>query len=106
MCKSDVKRFYDSICVVRVGRYLVQQGCDKALVKAMVICQMLPVVFLGLLSCKISLGRRGLGCLTGTRTAGTIGQIIIQETFQSRKRVWKPWGFPFAGKVLCVCAAG
>ena len=59
---SDVKRFYDSISVVRVARLMKQRGCNHALIAAMIRCQMFPTIYCNLLSCRVVLKQRSLSC--------------------------------------------
>jgi len=61
---SDIRRFYDSICVLKVVRYLLSQGCPQNLCAAVLRSQMKPCIDMHLLGTSRVLLPRSVGGLT------------------------------------------
>jgi hypothetical protein len=77
--QADVRRYYDSVDLLRVGRCLSSRGADDGIVRAVLNFQMLPGVTLNCPFGTVAIHSRTLGTLTGSRCAGVLGQIPVLD---------------------------
>ena len=77
MGQADVRRYYDSVDLLLVGRCLIARGVQSSIVRAFLIFQLLPSVVINSRLGSVAVHRRTLGTLTGSRSAGVLGQIPI-----------------------------
>ena len=86
---SDIRRFYDSICPIRVANDMRRMGCPPSLCATVVRIQLCPSVTFHALGCTSPLLPRCSSTLTGSRTAGALGRIIVCESVKSiSSQVW------------------
>ena len=89
----DIKRFYDSILMLRIHRYLLHRGCDFRLAACLLRLHMCPAVLITFANCEVGIGSRTVGVLTGTRTAGLLGRIPVEDVIQKRHHIWEQYCF-------------
>jgi len=77
--QADVRRYYDSVDLLRVGRCLTARGVPRNIVKAALNFQLLPRVCINSCFGGVDVHRRTLGTLTGSRCAGVLGQVPILD---------------------------
>jgi len=93
IAQMDIKRFYDSIWMLRIHRYLVHRGFDVRLSACLLRLHVCPAVIITFARCEVAIGNRTIGVLTGTRTAGLLGRIPVEDTIQKRHHVWEQYCF-------------
>ena len=79
IAQMDIKRYYDSIPVLRIYRYLVNRGCDQSAAVCLLRLHTCPEVFLSFGGACTSIQGRTVGALTGTRTAGLLGRVPVED---------------------------
>ena len=77
--QADVRRYYDSVDLLLVGRCLIARGVHSTIVRAVLQFQLLPTVFINSRFGSVPTHQRTLGTLTGSRCAGVLGQIPILD---------------------------
>eukprot|EP00928_Gymnodinium_smaydae_P021212 TRINITY_DN18258_c1_g1_i1.p1 TRINITY_DN18258_c1_g1~~TRINITY_DN18258_c1_g1_i1.p1 ORF type:complete len:557 (+),score=32.02 TRINITY_DN18258_c1_g1_i1:406-2076(+) len=102
IAQADIKRFYDSIDVLRVGSCLLQNGVHPFIVFIIVAFQVCPAIQIRRGSRVATIGVRLLGALTGSRTAGICGRIVVADAIRSSYDVWKHVAFNFAGNTIAL----
>lgn len=98
--QADVARYYDSISVLLCCYKLLKIGVDKGLVAGLCRLQLMPVVILHVLSATARVDQRTNGSITGTRTAGTLGQIPVESVCRDNAQVLSGLGFQAGGSII------
>ena len=93
IAQLDIEKYYDSIRLLIVGRWLVSHGCPVALAACALRQQMMPQVSLNISGVDVAIPARSCGSLTGSRVAGTLARVPVESTIQARHAHWKRWGF-------------
>ena len=79
VAQMDIKRYSDSIPLVRVSRYLVCHGCSRAGAACLLRLHCCVPVALGFDAGEVKLQNCTIGVLTGTRTAGLRGRVPVED---------------------------
>jgi hypothetical protein len=77
--QCDIKGYYVNLSVLRIVLFLETRGLPRALAAAVVRQQMLPELFLSVGGFAEAVGHRSSGCLTGSRVAGALGRVPVEE---------------------------
>ena len=93
LAQADVASHYDTLCSVRITRWLLKSGCEPSLAIAALRFQLLPEVILQSGSMQCCIQNRSCGSLTGSRTAGAWGRIPVEATLAKRNSEWQHLGF-------------
>ena len=91
--QADIRQYYDSLHLLRVFRFLVDQGVPIALATACIRHQLLCRVRIRIGPSFAIIVRRTLGSLTGSRLAGMAARVPILHMCHTRVAVWKQYGF-------------
>jgi hypothetical protein len=94
VAQADIEKYYDSLPVVLVAQWLEHHGFCRSWCAAAVRMQLLPSVELAAGSVTVSIGHRSAGSLTGSRVAGALGRVPVEETMAARAHIWQCDGFP------------
>ena len=100
--QSDIEKFYDSLPVLRIVRWLVSRGMSAGLAACILRHQMCPRILLSCGKATARIGKRSIGGLTGSRVAGFLGRVPVEAIASERSVHWKRWGFHFAQHTLCL----
>ena len=92
--QADVKQFFDSLNLLRIFRLLVSEGLSEPLAAACLRHQLLPKVLIKFGSASMTIQRRTMGSLTGSRLAGMSARVPVEHLCRERAAHWKDWGFP------------
>lgn len=77
--QTDIRTFYDKIDVGRAVMEAASRGLPPAIAAAAVRHQLLPCIQTHAADvCVGQLGRRATGALTGSRTAGALGRVVVR----------------------------
>ena len=90
----DILQYYDNIDCIRCWNYLIAAGLPGATATAILRHQLFvqfSMRFAGR-DAAVDLRARTRGTLTGSRTAGALGRIAVEDAFRSRWHAWQPWG--------------
>jgi len=93
IAQMDIKRYYDSIPILRIYRYLVNRGCDAPAAACLLRLHCCPSVTLSWGVASVVIEGRSSGALTGTRTAGLLGRVPVEDVVRQRHHVWEQWAF-------------
>ena len=77
IAQEDIEKYYDSLRLLRVARWLQRNGATSATCAAMLRHQMLPQVTLAIGGIEVSFSNRSVGSLTGSRVAGALGRVPV-----------------------------
>ena len=91
--QMDIRRYYDSIPVLRVFRHLVRLGGDRGCAGCLLRLHCCPTVELCFGSAAVTIQARSVGALTATRTAGVLGRIPVEDVIKNRHHVWEQFCF-------------
>ena len=83
LAQADVEKHYDTVNVFLVASWLLRQGADASQVAACVRHQLLTSLEIRISTVHIVLTRRCLGTLTGSRLAGALGRIPVEESMHA-----------------------
>ena len=81
--QMDIASYFDALPCVSVVQWLVSQGLPASLGAAVVRHQLLVQVLVNFRGALWPVGVRSSGTLTGSRTAGALARVPIQEAFES-----------------------
>jgi hypothetical protein len=95
--QADIEKYYDSLDVLSVVRRLEANGLSRGTAGAIVRHQMIVQVFLQVRGVQQCVGARGCGSLTGSRVAGALGRVPVEETLCRMGPHWKAMGFSLDG---------
>jgi len=102
VAQMDIKRYYDSIPVLRIHRYLVSRGCCPSAAACFLRLHCCPSVSLSWGVASVTIAGRTVGALTGTRSAGLLGRVPVEDVIQQRHQVWEQYGFKTTTDVLAL----
>ena len=102
IAQEDIEKFYDSISLLRVARWLVNNGAPHALAACVLRQQLLPQVVLNAGGVAVPIRNRSTGSLTGSRVAGAMGRVPVESTIRDRHFAWKRHGFKAGTHTLTV----
>ena len=97
IAQADIEKYYDSLPVLRVVRWLDANGLELAWCAAALRHQLLPKVSLRTSNSITVLGSRSAGSLTGTRVAGALGRVSVEEALIALADPLMNIGFPGPG---------
>jgi len=103
IAQSDIEKFYDSLPILRIMRWLTSRGVPANAAACAVRHQMCPTVVLKVGSSEVKIGGRTVGGMTGSRTAGFLGRIPVEAIIADRRSHWRPHGFRTDSSPLCLC---
>ena len=104
IAQQDIASFYDSLPILLIAEYLVENGIPSSHVACLVCQQLCPRVIVRCGGVAEYVGRRCVGGLTGSRVTGLLGRVPVEESFASRCSEWRTWGFKLNDhKVLMAC---
>ena len=104
VAQCDIEKFYDSLPVLLIMRWLVSRGVPASRVACVVRHQMCPRVVLQFGgSEEVTVSNRTIGGLTGSRTAGFLGRIPVEAIIAERREFWTRFGFHAGNDVFSVC---
>ena len=103
VAQSDIEKYYDSLPVLRVVRWLIAHGVPSSLATCLTRHQMCPHVILKCGSVDVPIGARTVGGLTGSRIAGFLGRIPVEAIIADRHPHWRRHGFHANQVALCMC---
>jgi hypothetical protein len=95
IAKADIETFYDSLNMILVALWLQDHGLAKADCARVVRLQLLPRLVLHIGGAKAIFKCRACGSLTGSRVAGALGRVPVEDTMSRRWRFWQSFGFHF-----------
>ena len=98
--QGDIERYYDSINVIRSCRRLIEAGVHPGHVAASCRLQSLPQVQLKVMSQHCTIVARTLGTLTGSRTAGILGRVPIEDVCRKHSTSLRRLGFSAGARVI------
>jgi len=102
IAQMDIKRYYDSLPILRIFRYLVGRGCSTPALGCLLRLHCCPPVSLSWGIASTTVEGRSVGALTGTRTAGLLGRVPVEDVILQRHQVWERWGFKTSTDVLAL----
>ena len=104
VAEADIEKYYDSLDPFALCTFLSGRGVDESMLAAVLNAQMSPSVKLRVGSSPPLLMRsRSSAALTGSRLAGSLGQIPILHAIESRRSTWYPKAFSFGGEQIILC---
>ena len=93
VAQQDIEKFYDSISLLRVARWLCRNGASHSLAASALRQQMLPSVVLNLNGLTVPIVNRCKGSITGSRVAGALGRVPVESIIRDRHGLWRRHGF-------------
>ena len=90
----DALSHYDNLDIIRIAKWLQTHGVPDDLVRATVIFQTMIPVELQIAGECIQIDRRTRGGLTGTRTAGQLGRVPIEDAMNQVHAELEHYGAP------------
>jgi hypothetical protein len=93
IAQMDIRRYYDSIPIVRIYRYLVGMDCSRARAACLLRLHCSTPIELSFDAGSIRVLSRTVGALTGTRTAGLLGRIPVEDVIKHRHSAWEQLSF-------------
>ena len=103
VAQADIEKYYDSLPVLRIARWLVSNGTPACHAACLVRHQMCPRIVLRSGTIEFELGNRTVGALTGSRTAGLLGRIPVEAILVDRHAQWEAHGFHKSQGSLTMC---
>lgn len=98
--QCDIAAYYDSLPVFQIVQYMVQHGLSPVVGTIIMTIQMVPSLLLQMgpgCDDMVHIPWRRKGGLTGTRTAGALGQIPVRHIQKEKHATWESWGFKLSG---------
>ena len=93
IAQQDVQTFYDTLRMLRIAKWLQNRGLNPGLTACLLRHQLLTQVVLRSGALAIPITNRSVGGLTGSRLAGALGRVPIEDVIELRHDHWKKWGF-------------
>ena len=82
IAQEDIKQHYDNVDTIKVFRWLVANNCAPALAATFLRHQLLPTIHLRVGTGHSVISNRARGTLTGSRLAGQLGRIPVQDSLR------------------------
>ena len=102
--QEDVRSHFDTLAMPLILHWLRRHKVDPALIGAAMRCQMMPEVVLQCQGAETSITGRATGGLTGSRVAGALARIPIEQTLSDVAAIAGSLGFD-AGPVRLTFAS-
>ena len=96
LAQFDIHAYYDSLDLLLVVTWLtrhIADLCDPAVAVAALRWQMLPSIVVDAHMGSFEVARRTVGSLTGSRTAGALGRVPVEQVMRSLADRLNSWGF-------------
>ena len=93
VAQMDIKRYYDSIPTLRIFIFLAKASNNPAAAACLLRLHMCPIVALCFSNVCVNVTGRSIGVLTGTRTAGLVGRVPVEDIIHKRHHIWEEWCF-------------
>jgi len=103
VAQCDIEKYYDSLPVLKIMWWLVDNGVAPGHAACLVRHQMCPQVVLKCGSAEAVVKNRTVGGLTGSRTAGFLGRIPVESIIADRCSRWRRLGYHAGQHVFCLC---
>jgi hypothetical protein len=103
VAQQDIEKYYDSIHLLLVSRWLLRTGAPRTIVACALRQQMMPQVVLKIGEVKVKMPNRASGSLTGSRVAGALGRVPVESIIQDRHAEWQRHGYNASTCTLTVC---
>ena len=81
VCQADIKRYYDSLPLLKIARWLLSKGVDRSLLAAALRHQFLSKLVVQRGQCVEAVVNRCMGGLTGSNVALAMARIPVEATF-------------------------
>jgi hypothetical protein len=104
VAQSDIEKYYDSLPILRIMRWLTSRGVPATEAACAVRHQMCPKVVLKIGSSEVIIAGRTVGGMTGSRTAGFLGRIPVESIMADRVPHWRRYGYQTKASPLCLCS--
>ena len=95
--QQDIASFYDSLPMLLVAQRLVHAGVPASAVSCLLRHQVCPSVSVQFGAVRCCISGRCMGGLTGSRVAGLIGRIPVEDMLTTRRSDWLQWRFKLDG---------
>ena len=93
IAQMDIRRFYDSLPLLRICRSLLSECTEQVLAISLLRLHICPLVHLSFGEASVTFPVRCVGALTGTRTAGILGRVPFEDVVRARHEVWERFCF-------------
>ena len=93
VAQRDIEKYYDSLPVLLLVQWLVDRGLSINLALCLLRHQLCPLVTISVGSSQVAISGRTIGGLTGSRVAGLLGRIPVEDIMFQRCGVWRKWGY-------------
>ena len=97
MAQGDIARYFDSLSVLRILKWLCSRGVDLALLAAVARRQLLTGVYVCRGGERVFLKPRAEGGLTGSTTALSLARVPVESAFADLYPSCALRGFPVQG---------
>ena len=89
VAQCDIEKYYDSLTVLRIIRWLISKGVPHSHAACLLRHQMCPRVILRCGSAEVCIPNRTAGGLTGSRIAGLLGRVPVESIISERVGAWR-----------------
>ena len=95
VAQADVEKYYDSLSILRLTRWLESEGYDVAVLCAILRHQVFSSLFISLTRASdgVSIQNRCIGGLTGSRVAVSLARVPVETTIIHFAEAWQSKGF-------------
>ena len=93
IAQMDIRRYYGFVPILKIDRYLVEQGCDAASIACLLRFHCCTPLSLGSDAGAVRVASRTVGVLIGTHTAGLLGRMPVEDAIKQRHTVWEQLNF-------------
>ena len=100
IAQEDIKQHYDNVDTIKVFRWLVANNCAPALAATFLRHQLLPTIHLRVGTGHAVISHRARGTLTGSRLAGQLGRIPVQDSLRKTLPTLSKLAWTFGDIVL------
>ena len=104
LVQEDVRWHFDTLSIPSIMQWLLKHDVEPALVGAALRAQMLPQIMIRCQAAECVISGRATGGLTGSRVAGSLARIPIEQTLATVARMAGSQGFA-AGEVRLTLAS-
>ena len=104
IAQEDIRTFYDTMRTLWIARWAGDNCMSPPAAACLLRFQMLPRAVLHIGSREVPVLGRCVGGLTGSRVAGAMGRIPVEDTMALRRLHWLKWAYHLDdGTSLMVC---
>ena len=104
LVQEDVRGHFDTLSIPSIMQWLLRHDVDAALVGAAIRAQMLPAILIQCQAAECRIIGRSTGGLTGSRVAGSLARIPIEQTIADVAKIAGNQGF-LAGSLRLTLAS-